>query len=151
MLLGRADRNAFADPAYGGNRGLAQARARWVLEKLRDGFGEVPPIAEVLDRRTMLIGTGPLNVPADCPHDDPDCDDLKRSADRSVDLFACVVPGTAAESDGRRGDSGNLVCGGPSGLSREAEVQEVLPASGSERQQNSALGGLSRPLIPNAS
>ena len=149
MLLGRADRTAFADQTFGGDRGLAQARARWLLEELRNAFRDVPHIAEVLDRRTMLIGTGPLNVPANCSWDDPDCDDRQRRGDRSVDLFACVVPGT--DSDHGGSESGNHVCGGPSGLPRGAAIQGLSPASGSKRQQNSALGGLSRPLVPNAS
>ena len=111
VLLGRADRTGFAGPEYGGNRGLAQARARWVMEQL----GSIDGIEDVLSRRTILTSSGPLNVPVHCPEHNADCDSQARSRDRSVDLFACLRPLATAES----GTGGVVVtndgCGGASG------------------------------------
>ena len=95
VLVGRADRVPFADPRYGGNRGLAQARARWVHECLRRelpnraaGPEHLREVFDVLENRTMLLSAGPLHVPACWAG--KDCDPEVRQRDRSVDLFACL-------------------------------------------------------------
>ncbi len=94
VLVGRADRMPFGDARYGGNRGLAQARASWVHECLRrnpPGTEAKHPaghILDVLENRTMLLSAGPLHVPA-C-RADADCDPDGRARDRGVDLFACL-------------------------------------------------------------
>ena len=98
ILVGRADRTPFRSPRYGGNRGLAQARAKWVhrclLGELPHSAGRaarpLPRIDPVLKHRTVLLSAGPLNVPA-CP-EDGDCRDAEaRADDRSVDVFACLA------------------------------------------------------------
>ena len=95
VLIGRADRMPFDNVRYGGNRGLAQARAKWVHDCLRRelpreaaGVAQLQRIVDVLENRTMLLSAGPLHVPA-C-HADVDCDTKTRSRDRGVDLFACL-------------------------------------------------------------
>lgn len=95
VLIGRADRMPFENARYGGNRGLAQARANWVhqclrreLPKLTNDTATVGRIVDVLDNPTMLLSAGPLHVPA-C-HSDENCDAKARSLDRGVDVFACL-------------------------------------------------------------
>ena len=97
VLVGRADRMPLvgAEGArYGGNRGLAQARAAWVRDCLRQELplrmdaGRSAHLVDVLENRTILLGGGPLHVPACC--EGPKCDPESRHRDRSVDLFACL-------------------------------------------------------------
>ncbi len=88
LLIGRADRIPFDSPRYGGNSGLAQARAAWLHEKLRHIDSSVDQ--DVFDKRTILLASGPLNVPCDdteCKHDQS-----QRREDRSVEVFACWGP-----------------------------------------------------------
>ena len=97
VLVGRADRMPFDDVRYGGNRGLAQARAKWMHGCLRDRFdNRAGNLAEVLEKRTMLLSAGPLHAPA-CSEEgaDPDCDEEERGSDRGVDVFACLHPSEA--------------------------------------------------------
>ena len=96
IFVGRADRMPFADVSYGGNRGLAQARAKWVHSCLRDELlgraadsAEGERIVEALENRTLLLSAGPLEVPAPCTAGE-DCDTVARCKDRSVDVFACL-------------------------------------------------------------
>ncbi len=125
VLLGRADRRPFSDAEYGGNRGLAEARARTVWEKFR----KYPHLPEVLDRRTMLIGTGPLNVPRPEKITGPN-DDQMRRADRGVDVFACLVPGDATDAKNQLGNiKTSKECGGPAGLLGRVENTAGLPGN----------------------
>ncbi len=108
FLIGRTDRMPFADRRYDGNRGLAQARASWVHNCLRDELPRRGPAAsnhvlEVLKNRTVLLSAGPLHVPA-CDGDEH-CDRETRSRDRSVDVFACLGERStvSAESPGATG------------------------------------------------
>ena len=78
----------FASPEYGGNSGLAQARAAWLHEKLRQADFAIDQ--DVLDKRTILLASGPQNVPQ-CVG--TSCDDgSQRREDRSVEVFACWDP-----------------------------------------------------------
>ena len=113
ILIGRADRLPSQDATIGGNSGLAQARARTV----RDKFKGHSALSEVLSHRTVLIGTGPLNVPTPCSGKDSDCnDEEERRADRGVDVFACLMPGDAADAEGEPQADKASKCGGPAGL-----------------------------------
>ena len=127
VLLGRSDPLPFGKPQYGGNWGLAPARAREVHKQLRASLGNVGNHAEVLDQRTMLIGTGPLNVPLDdsCISD-PDCDARKR--DRGVDVFACVLPDASGTGSAGSNGDGEDVCGGPVGWDGKAQ-ESSAPAT----------------------
>ena len=120
VLLGRADRLPSRDPMLGGNSGLAQARARTVKDK----FKEDSTLSEILSHRTMLIGTGPLNVPAPCISEDSGCnDEEERLADRAVDVFACLTPGDVVNAKNRPEVYEASKCGGPTGLRLDRGVR----------------------------
>lgn len=127
-LVGRADRMAFIDQGYGGNRGLAQARARWVHGELGKLEG-APVVADVLKARTLVISAGPLNVP--CVADGANCDDTDvRLRDRSVDVYACVAAGVTKQSGTGDGAYDADGCGGPAGWSRGIESVSTVSANG---------------------
>ena len=97
LLIGRADRHRFRNEEYGSNRGLAQARAKWVRDKLiREN--QDAGVADNLASRTVVLSAGPLHVPAECKSEDA-CDDAyQRWRDRSVDIFACLTGPESLES-----------------------------------------------------
>ena len=91
ILIGRADRVPLGNELrerYGSNAGLAQARATWLSQELRNTVGE-----SSATRRPILLSAGPLHVPPrTCNNADDDCDAKHRERDRSVEVFACLEP-----------------------------------------------------------
>ena len=116
VLLSRADRIPAHDATLGGNSGLAQTHARTV----RDEVSEHPTLSEVVKHRTILLGTGPLNVPTRCMREDSDCNDKQaRRADRAVDVFACQTPDDAEDAKSQPEGEETSKCRGPAGLRRD--------------------------------
>lgn len=103
VLIGRADRMPFSNAQYGGNRGLAQARAKWVHDCLLSEPSAASTangckhVRDVLKNGTALVTGGPLHVPA-CTVDQK-CDEDARCRDRSVDLFACLAESVESETE----------------------------------------------------
>ena len=84
MLLGRVDIKQLSPEerkAYGSNNGLAQARAKWVLEKLTEEFPEYKNAFE----RSILLSAGPLHVRGEAS-------EMNQAKDRSVEVWACWTP-----------------------------------------------------------
>ena len=66
---------------YGSNNGLAQARAKWVLDELKGRFPERQGDLE----RTILLSAGPLYVRGEATP-------KNRAKDRSVEVWTCWTP-----------------------------------------------------------
>ena len=84
LLIGRVDITQLTDEKrkpYGSNSGLAQARAKWILEKLKKRFPEHQSTLE----RTILLSAGPL-------HTGEEATEINRAKDRSVEVWACWTP-----------------------------------------------------------
>lgn len=78
MLIGRVDitqLNEQKRELYGSNNGLAQARAKWVWDKLVEKLNK--PEKDALRERTILLSAGPLHVGKKVPED------------RSVEVWVC--------------------------------------------------------------
>ena len=90
MLIGRVDITPLNDKTrghYGSNNGLAQARAKWVWEKLVEKLNK--PEKDALRQRTILLSAGPLYV----GQGEEDPTEIKnRAKDRSVEVWACGDP-----------------------------------------------------------
>ena len=83
LLIGRVDITQLSEQArkdYGSDSGLAQARAKWVRDKLVERSQNTEQ-KEAL-RRAILLSAGPLHVGENVS----DCD---RALDRSVEVWAC--------------------------------------------------------------
>lgn len=126
VLIGRTDRETYLSSAYGGNRGLASARALWVQKALSKELQDSPNIRDLLEKRTIPIGSGPLHVPKQCPDDNPMCDAPERRRDRGVDIYACALPSAGNEPSAPE-DGGD--CGGPFRWSGESEGGAVAAAT----------------------
>ena len=84
MLIGRSDVTPLCQRTlalYGSNSGLAQARAQWVLDELKE---RLPEQQKALDR-TILLSAGPRYVRDDDTGPN-------RAKDRSVEVWACWTP-----------------------------------------------------------
>ena len=83
LLIGRVDITQLSEQArkdYGSDSGLAQARAKWVRDKLVERSQNTEQ-KEAL-RRAILLSAGPLHVGENVSN----CD---RALDRSVEVWAC--------------------------------------------------------------
>ena len=91
LLIGRADIKPLRwkrRVLYGSNNGLAQARAKWVLDQMT-----AKSLIQESDReRAILLSAGPLHVGSNVS----DCD---LSLDRSVEVWACWAPKEPSASD----------------------------------------------------
>lgn len=90
MLIGRVDitpLNKNQGKYYGSNNGLAQSRAKWVLDKLVKKLGLTDSKkAAALRERTILLSAGPLHV----GQGEEDPTEIKnRAKDRSVEVWVC--------------------------------------------------------------
>ena len=96
MLIGRADTKPLGGQmlqAYGSNNGLAQARAKWVWEELKDREVKIDP------QRVILLSAGPLHVGEISGGAVSDPDEKKRAEDRSVEIHACWAPKPAESAE----------------------------------------------------
>ena len=83
MLIGRVDITQLNDQKredYGSNNGLAQARAKWVWEKLVKKLDK--PEKDALRERTIFLSAGPLHV-------GKNVEETNRAKDRSVEVWVC--------------------------------------------------------------
>ena len=81
MLVGRVDIKQLSEKErqfYGSDSGLAQARAKWAWERLKEKLKEKE--MEVDPKRIILLSAGPLHV-GNVSDDD-----------RSVEVYACWAP-----------------------------------------------------------
>ena len=89
MLIGRVDITQLDEDQrkyYGSNNGLAQARAKWVLDELVEKWElNNTEKAAALRERTILLSAGPLHV----GQGEEDPTDTNRAKDRSVEVWAC--------------------------------------------------------------
>ena len=84
MLVGRSDVTPLCKRTlalYGSNSGLAQARAKWILDELKKKF---PKQKEKLER-TILLSAGPRYVRDEAT-------EINRAKDRTVEVYACWTP-----------------------------------------------------------
>lgn len=101
MLIGRVDITQLDENQreyYGSNNGLAQSRAKWVLDKLVKKLGLTDSKKEAaLRERTILLSAGPLHVGrsalktdgAKNPEKEQWVSEIDRAKDRSVEVWAC--------------------------------------------------------------
>ena len=86
MLIGRVDISLLSDEKrdfYGSNDGLAQARAKWVRDKLVENF-EDEEQKDAL-KRALLLSAGPLHVGEEAT-------ESNRKKDRGVEVWAYWTP-----------------------------------------------------------
>lgn len=93
MLIGRVDITQLDENQrkyYGSNNGLAQARAKWVLDELVEKWElNGTEKAAALRERTILLSAGPLHVQT---NDKTIVPEEERKLDRSVEVWACGDP-----------------------------------------------------------
>ena len=88
MLVGRVDITQLDENQrkyYGSNNGLAQARAKRVLDELVEKWASNNTEKKALLERTILLSAGPLHV----GQGEEDPTDTDRAKDRSVEVWAC--------------------------------------------------------------
>ena len=101
MLVGRVDIKQLDENQrkyYGSNNGLAQSRAKWVLDKLVKKL-ELTDLKKeaALRERTILLSAGPLHVGkkaletdgAKAPEKEQKVSEIDRAKDRSVEVWVC--------------------------------------------------------------
>ena len=101
MLVGRVDIKHLDENQrkyYGSNNGLAQSRAKWVLDKLVKKL-ELTDLKKeaALRERTILLSAGPLHVGkkaletdgAKAPEKEQKVSEIDRAKDRSVEVWVC--------------------------------------------------------------
>ena len=85
ILIGRVDKTRLRwgkRHFYGSNEGLAQARAKWLLDEMK---ARLPEQAGNLEQATILLSAGPLHVGQEVSDDE-------REKDRTVEVYACWTP-----------------------------------------------------------
>ena len=88
MLVGRVDITQLDENQrkyYGSNNGLAQARAKRVLDELVEKWASNNTEKKALLERTILLSAGPLHVGQGEEYPT----DTERAKDRSVEVWAC--------------------------------------------------------------
>lgn len=96
MLVGRVDITPLNEKTrrrYGSNNGLAQARAKWVLDELVEKWElNNTEKAAALRERTILLSAGPLHVGGKDSEKEQEVSEKDRAKDRSVEVWACGGP-----------------------------------------------------------